>query len=306
MDAPQPAPEADLSTPECSGAVEPARRYRFASGDLCVHVSEWGSASKPPLVLCHGFWDHGRGFATLAPLLADGGYRVCAIDARGHGDSDWAHGYLWWGWVGDVVRFIESLGREVAVVGHSFGGGIAVDTAVAVPQRVRRVVNIDGFGPPPDPADAPSTRDRLRLFLDHRRKMTAQPGWRPYAHLEDLVERRRAQNPRLPLDWLRYFVFHGARSTPAGWAWKADPQMIGSAGPWKPEFVGYSYAALRVPLLAIEGTEDDTWGPMPESIVGPRLARAADVSRARIAGAGHFVHMERPRETAVAILDFLG
>jgi len=292
--------------PSYPGAVEPLRHRWVRSGDLRVHVAEWGRESDPPLVLCHGFWDHARGFATLAPLLADAGYRVCAVDVRGHGDSDWAHTYFWWGWVGDVVRVIESLDREVAVIGHSFGGGVAVDTAVVLPQRVRKVVNIDGFGPPPDDATVAPVPERLENFLDLRRKLTMRPDWKPYPSLADLIARRGAQNPRLSPQWLQYFVFHAARQTEAGWIWKADLQMTGGAGPWKPDFVALSYAALEVPLLAIEGTEDDTWGPMDDAIVAPRLARAPDVTRCRVAGAGHFVHMEKPRETAAAILDFIG
>ena len=288
------------------GAAEPARESWFDSDGLRIHVVEWGREGDPPLVLCHGFWDHVRGFATLAPLLAAGGYRVCALDVRGHGDSDWAHTYFWWSWIADIVRLVESIDREVALIGHSFGGGQAVDTAVVIPHRVRKVVNIDGFGPPPDDETTPTLTAQFEQFLDYRRKITERPTWRPYADLQQLIARRGAQNPRLDGPWLEYFAFHGARRSAAGWTWKADPQMAVGMGPWKPEFVEHSYAALRRPLLAVEGTEKDTWGPLPDTVIAPRLDRARNVERVRIAGAGHFVHMERPHETAAAILSFLG
>lgn len=291
--------------PSFPDAVEPERHSWFRSEELRLHIAEWGPADGPVLVLCHGFWDHVRSFATLAPRLAAAGYRVCAIDARGHGDSDWADTYFWWAWVTDIVRWVERLDREVCLVGHSFGGGQVVDAAVVVPDRVRKVVNIDGFGPPPEDEEAGSPVRRLRQFLDYRRKITARPDWRPSPDLAQLIARRGAQNPRLHGDWLRYFVYHGARQTESGWTWKSDPQMAVGAGPWKPEFVEHSYAALEVPLLAIEGSEADTWGPMDDAIVAPRLHRARDVTRVRIAGAGHFVHMEKPEETAAAILEFL-
>jgi pimeloyl-ACP methyl ester carboxylesterase len=58
-------------------------------------------------------------------------------------------------------------------------------------------------------------------------------------------------------------------------------------------------------MLAIAGSEKDTWGPLPDTLVGPRLARVPQLKREKIEGAGHFVHMERPVETARAIVDFL-
>jgi pimeloyl-ACP methyl ester carboxylesterase len=48
-----------------------------------------------------------------------------------------------------------------------------------------------------------------------------------------------------------------------------------------------------------------TWGPLPESVIGPRLANVPRLERATIAGAGHFVHMEQPRATAELLLAWL-
>ena len=76
-------------------------------------------------------------------------------------------------------------------------------------------------------------------------------------------------------------------------------------GPWRPEWIGPGYARLRVPMLAIIGSEPDTWGPLPEHILADRLTLVRDLHRRTIQGAGHFVHIERPSETAAAILDFL-
>ena len=58
-------------------------------------------------------------------------------------------------------------------------------------------------------------------------------------------------------------------------------------------------------MLAVTGSENDTWGPLPEAIIGPRLAGVSGLQRATVAGAGHFVHIERPRETAQLLFDYL-
>ena len=96
-----------------------------------------------------------------------------------------------------------------------------------------------------------------------------------------------------------------AREDHDGWRWKADPLAAHGFGPWRPDWIAPVYARLRAPLLAVSGSEDDIWGPLPEAIVGPRLAGVQRLERARIAGAGHFVHIEKPVDTANAILDFL-
>ena len=290
-------------------AVAPERREFFVSDGVRLRVDEWGDPAAPPLVLLHGAFDHGRGFDLLAPHLAQR-YRVLALTSRGHGDSDWVDFYAWPSDVTDAVNLLRSLGRPAHLVGHSRGGGQAMDVAAWAPECVRRLVNIDGFGPPPEgfgpPGAKPDTRPTPARFADYldRRRNAVGRSWRPYPSLDDLVERRRMQNPRLARDWLRYFLFHGARETEAGWVWKTDPEFAHGFGPWRPEWIAPGWTRLRVPLLAVTGSEPDTWR-LPDAIVEERLSFVADVERAAVAEAGHFVHMERPRETADLLLGFL-
>jgi len=299
-----------MTEPEYAGAVAPERTRTFTSLGVPLRLSEWGAPDAAPVVLCHGMFDHGRGFDLLAPLLAER-FRVIAIDARGHGDSGWVDAYTWGTDVADVVNVLRSLGRPAHLIGHSKGGGVATDAATRVPESVRRLVNIDGFGPPPEgfviPGVQPDPRPipvRLAEFLDGRRA-SADRATRCYPTLDDLIARRLASNPRLPRPWLRYFVFHGARQTERGWTWKVDLRAGRGFGPWRPEWIGPGYAQLETPMLAVTGSERDTWGPLPESVIGPRLAHVRRLERARITGAGHFVHMEQPEATAAVLLDYL-
>ncbi len=294
-----------MLAPTYAGAVEPEREVFLDVRGVRLHVAEWGDPARTPVLLCHGFWDHVRSFATLAPLLA-ARHRVVALDARGHGDSGWADAYAWSVRCGDIAAVLEWLAAPAHLVGHSMGGGLVIEAARSVPDRVRQVVSLDGFGPPPFPPEQQAQSvARLGAFLDQRRAAARRPDWRPYTDLEQLVERRRAQNPRLGREWLRYFAFHGARRAADGWRWKADPLLAHDAGPWRPEWIAPGYARLRQPLLAVIGSEDDTWGPLPEAILAPRLAGVRQLTRATIAGAGHFMHMERPAETAALLLDWM-
>jgi len=298
--------------PTFAGAREPDRWRRVYSLGISLQVAEWGDADADPILLCHGFWDHLRSFALLAPILAEK-YRVIAMDTRGHGDSDWGGAYSWRTWVTDLVHVIHDVGRPLFLVGHSMSGGQTSDAASAVPDLVRKLVNIDGFGPPPldgfgpPPLDAsePPTVTEFGVYLNYRRRLATRPDWKPYATLDDLVQRRRRQNPRLSEEWLRYFLYWGARRGDDGWRWKADPQMAVGMGPWTPDWIGPGYASLRMPVLAIIGSEPDTWGPLPESILAERLRYVSRLERATVAGAGHFVHIEQPRETARVIDAFI-
>lgn len=299
-------PEAE---PDHPGAAPPERSGFFATDGVRLRVDEWGDPAAPPLVLLHGAFDHGRGFDCLAPLLATR-FRVVSLTSRGHGDSDWVDFYAWPNDVADVVALLRSLGRPAHLVGHSRGGGQATDAAVWAPGCVRQLVNIDGFGPPPEGFAPPGVAvdhrplpERFADYLDRRRK-AADRGWRPYRSLDEMVARRRAQNPRLSREWLRYFLYHGARETDRGWVWKTDPEFATGFGPWRPEWIGVVWSRLAVPMLAVSGSEPDTW-QIPAEVASERLARVPVLERATISGAGHFAHMERPRETADLLLAWL-
>jgi pimeloyl-ACP methyl ester carboxylesterase len=296
--------------PSYPGAVAPERSRDVESLGIRIRLHEWGDPERTPVVLCHGMFDHARGFDTLAPLLAER-FRVVGVDARGHGDSGWADAYTWLTDLADLANVLRDLGRPAHLVGHSKGGGQATDAACHLPELVRQVANLDGFGPPPEgfrppgfELDARSLPERFADFLD-RRRADEERAWRAYPSLDDLVARRRRMNPRLSEAWLRYFLFHAAREVEGGFVWKVDPLAAGGFGPWKPEWIAPFWRRLRAPLLAVTGSEPDSWGPLPEALLRERLAYVPRLERATVEGAGHFVHMERPRETAVLLLAWL-
>ncbi|MEE3330602.1 MAG: alpha/beta hydrolase [Myxococcota bacterium] len=302
-----------MDAPPHTAAVAPDRTHDFESDGARLCVYEWGDPTAPPLLLTHGLWDTARGFDLLAPHFSDA-YRVVAADARGHGNSDWDDGYWWQSDVRDIGALMEWIGEPVDLLGHSRGGGTAMDAAVAFPHSVKKLINIDGFGPPEGGfrlpgEDAWEERDRAERcgeYLDECRVLQQRDyGWRPYPSFDALVERRARQNPRLSEDWMRYFGFHCARETEDGWVWKVDPMTRMGFGPFDPDWIAPSLKNLRAPMLAITGDTPDAWGPCDETTLSHRLRFVPDWQRATVAEAGHFVHMERPAETAAVVRAFL-
>ena len=265
------------------GAIAPAREWDLASLGLRLRVCEWGPADGTPVVLAHGFYDHARSFDLLAPLLAER-FRVVAMDARGHGDSDWAPAYTWFTDVLDLMNLLRALDRPVHLVGHSRGGGLTTDAARLLPQGVMRLVCLDGFGPPPEGFEAAGMKrpqgtvpELLAVYLDWRREAAHRTSFRPCDSLDELARRRAGQNPRLSLDWLRYFAHHGSRRAPEGFVWKVDPLASRGFGPFKPDWIAPGWEQLRAPMLAVIGGEQDTWGPLPPEILDARLRHVPEL-----------------------------
>ncbi len=124
-----PAHEAALSS----------RRIELPSGEH-VRVVEGGEAGRPLVVFVHGWGASAYFYRKLLPLVVDSGYRVAAIDLRGHGGSDKPRDpslYSAPAMADHLEAVIESLAvgdAAAALVAHSLGGGVALDVASRRPE----------------------------------------------------------------------------------------------------------------------------------------------------------------------------
>ncbi|OCW58824.1 alpha/beta fold hydrolase [Hoeflea olei] len=165
--------------------LEQLQAGRFASGDIEIAWYEGGHSDGAPVLLIHGFastahvnWVFPGWFKTLG----DAGYRVIALDNRGHGQSSKPHdpdAYDPESMATDAGGLLDELGIESAhVMGYSMGARISTFLALARPERVRSLVlgglgmgMIDGVGdwdPIAEALRAPSlddvTDERGRMF----------------------------------------------------------------------------------------------------------------------------------------------
>ena len=113
-------------------------------GDLKVRYLDWGGDG-PPLLALHGLASSAHWYDVVAPMLRDR-YRLIAPDQRGHGQTTNApSGYDWKTLSDDLAGLLDHIGvGEVSVMGHSWGGNVATNFAANYPDRVKRLIMIDG------------------------------------------------------------------------------------------------------------------------------------------------------------------
>ncbi len=126
-----------------------------------VHYQEFGDATHPPMILIHGYTASVYVWKTAAPMLADAGFRVIAIDLLGFGYSEkpsWFD-YSIQSQARMISRFMDRLGigRSV-IVGSSYGGAVALTLALDYPERVEKLVLSDAVC-----NDGPKNHPILRL-----------------------------------------------------------------------------------------------------------------------------------------------
>ena len=122
--------------------------YYGAIGELQVRYLEWrpsGEVHGAPILALHGLASSANWYERLAARLSRN-HSIVAPDQRGHGQTTQAaRGYDWHTLASDAIRFLDHLGLErVALLGHSWGGNVAINVAARFPERISKLVMIDG------------------------------------------------------------------------------------------------------------------------------------------------------------------
>lgn len=210
----------------CSPAPQPTSYY-FMAQRTRLHYLDWGNPGAPLLILQHGVRDHAHSWDWVARDLCRDWHRI-APDLRGHGDSGWSPdgAYAMPFFIYDLAQLIDHLSADnISVIAHSMGGNIATRYAGLFPEKIRRLVNIEGFGPPPEllekiAAQAPDRR--WRLWLERRHGIAGRPPKR-YASVDEAVARMCAENSNLSAEQARHLTFHGIAPNDDGtFSWKFD------------------------------------------------------------------------------------
>ena len=262
-------------------AVETEAAAGSVEVDECdVAYRVWGEAGKAPLLLIHGMNAHSHWWDFIAPQLLDE-YRVVAMDLTGMGDSDYRYGYDAETYAAEIAAVCDAaeLGEDVLVVGHSFGGTMAVKAVNLAPNRYGALVLVDsGLRHPDEPEpDRPLMGGgRAKAYPDRE---TAEARFRLF--------------PPQPCDndyILQYIARHSLMPADGGWAWKFDEELplTLKGGEREPE----DYQALAIPTGIIRGTLSELL--TPRSFGYLRELIPGEVPVAEIEGARHHVFLDQP------------
>ena len=284
-----------------------------------MHLLEWGDASlatpeRPTLVLMHGWMDVAASFQFLVDALdaaGDAPRHVIAGDWRGFGGSTHLPGadaYWFPDYLADLDALLATLSpaAPVDLLGHSMGGNVVTMYAGIRPERIRRLVNLEGFGMPRTaPEQAPQ---RYATWLDELRQPQTL---KDYASVAEVAERLRKNNPRLApalADWL---APRWAEPRADGrWHILGDPAHKRSNPVlYRVEEVLACWDRITAPVMWVEGDQTSLsawWGDRyPRSEVEARLARLPRLTRHLLAGAGHMLHHDQPAALAAHLKAFL-
>ncbi len=283
--------------------------------DLSYHVRVWGEPSPdtPPLVMVHGWMDVAASYQFVVDAFAQDRY-VIAPDWRGYGDT--ASGKVDSYWFPDYLADLDFLldhyapGQAVDLVGHSMGGNVVMLYAGVRPERIRRLVNLEGFGmPATQAAQAPG---RYAKWMDELKKLHAGDlDLKAYDAVQGVARRLMRTNPRLDQPKADWLAQHWARANASGkWEIMGNPaHKITNAQLYRVDEVLEIYKRITAPTLAVEASDNslDQWwkGQYTLAEYHERLKVVPNARIERIDEAGHMMHHDQPELLAALIERFI-
>lgn len=297
-----PHPNQNPTSPAGSGKPQ---AVQVPGHGLKLRLWDHGGPGIPALVL-HGHLDTGRSFDALAehckPHL-----RCLCLDARGHGESDWASAdaaYHTLDHLKDLAAVLRHLaGTPLApelLIGHSLGGVLALMAAATMPDSCRGLVLMDSLGAVAEEAE--KQVERLALVLQSLERPKAP--FRTAADAAAAVDRVRKNNPGLSHAGAWRMVRYALRPTQDGRvAFAFDPRLRGPVPVRYPTEAWCSMlAALNIPVLVLSA-EFGFLQRLPDASL--RLKAIRELEHQQISRAHHHFHVDYPNETAQPIVDWV-
>ena len=292
-----------------SSASSGPSSHIYFSQRLRLHFVDWGNPDGPPMLLIHGGRDHCRNWDWVAEHFAKD-YHIIAPDLRGHGDSQWeaSGNYTQISYVYDIAQLLQQKNmHDVTVIGHSLGGAIALMYTALFPERVKKLVAIEGMGPSPSLAAKQaeiSINDRVRSWVDDMRKLSGRLP-RRYDTLDDAFKRMRDENPHLSEEQARHLTLHGANQNEDGtYSWKFDNYVrVFSMSGLPNEEVKKMYGEISCPTLLMRGEESWASDPVAD---GRTQCFNCPIEYQSFANAGHWVHHDQLDGFVDRVSEFLG
>lgn len=202
-----------------------AHELQFDVNGHRIAAKSWGAEDGIPVLALHGWLDNAATFNRLAPMLT--GVRLIALDLMGHGFSDHrptSMPYYIWDNVQDVLGVADQLGWSTfSLLGHSMGASIAALVAGGFPERVSKMVLIEGIAPLVTQAE--HTAEQLAAAIKKRVRMQTRLA-KGYSDVDTAITAR--MNGRWPVDVqaAKWLVERGIEKREDGFYWRSDPNLM--------------------------------------------------------------------------------
>jgi pimeloyl-ACP methyl ester carboxylesterase len=273
---------------------------------LNYHIQEWGDSSKPLLVLLHGWMDCGATYRYVAEFLSDD-YFLVAPDWRGFGQSDHATSYWFPDYFADLEKILDhySPHHPANIVGHSMGGNIALMYAGIHPQRVNKVMSLEALG-----MEATQAKDAPEKYRRWMREITSEAPSKVYPNFDALCFSVHKGNPRLAPEMIVELAQMWGEPLGKEGAYKLKHDHAHRyANPVRYNFddvleCWYEITAKVSLVMATESTFYTRFARHGRLDESKKVLKVNDANYYEIDDCGHMLHIERPKATAEAIIDF--
>ena len=273
---------------------------------LRYHVRTWGEPQSPHMFLLHGWMDVSASFQFLVDSFARDWY-VVAPDWRGFGLTEWSRDPYWFpDYYADLDVLLEIYAPDAAanLVGHSMGGNAASTYAGIRPQRVAKLISLEGFGV--SRTNAAMAPERYERWLNELRDPAP---FKSYASFDAVAARLQMNNPRLSDTMAHFLAQHWAKQAATGEVvLRSDPKhrMVNPVLSRLDEVLA-CWSRITAPVLWVVGTESKSRGWRNDNALqlAERKRAFRDFREAEIAECGHMMHHDQPEKLAAIIEDFL-
>lgn len=241
------------------------------------------TGSATPLLIVHGLYGSGRNWGVIAKRLSDRG-PVLAVDMRNHGDSFWADSHRYEDMAGDLAEVIADFGAPMDVVGHSMGGKAAMTLAVHEPELVSRLLVADI-------APVAYTHSQIQ-FIEAMRAVDLSRVEKRSDATAQLA--KTVDDPTLQAFFTQSLDLKDKR-------WKLNLDVLARD---MAEVLGFPPldGQFDKPTLFFSGAQSDYVLPEHRPVIRNLFPKARF---AKLPGAGHWLHAEKPREFEATVRAFL-
>jgi pimeloyl-ACP methyl ester carboxylesterase len=296
--------------------VQKASRTSFIRlRQLNYHVREWGTPrpGQLPLFMVHGWMDVSASFQFVVDAMQQDRH-IISPDWRGFGLTDVGEVDTFWypDYLADLDALIDHFLPEgqIDLLGHSMGGTVVSMYAGARPERIRRLINLEGFGlAATKPSQAPG---RYAKWLNEiKATRQGEMNLRSYADSDAVAQRLIKTNPRLSLDKAQWLAQHWAQQNSKGeWEILGHPaHKVINPYLFRVEEMLAIYQSISAPVLNVEASQNDLekwWqGKYTQEEFHERIKHIKDIHSITIQDAGHMMHHDQPQILAQHIEAFL-